>query len=614
MSKLFFRILILIFLFDTVSLFAKTDKYRCMWREDPSTTMVIGWNQISGESPEVLYDIMDHGVDAIAYSFSQKPDKVVLSKGLNNHFVRLKYLFPNTTYYFIIKDSEGCSNRMSFKTAPDNPYERLSIIAGGDSRNYREARQNANMLVAKLRPHCVMFGGDMTGGDRASQWGPWFDDWQLTKSPDGHLIPIIATRGNHESSNQTLVDLFDVPSEKVYYGLSLGGNLLRVYTLNSLIASGGDQRIWLEKDLQAHEHFIWKTAQYHFAIRPHTSKKAERNAQAANWASLFYEYQVNLVVESDAHVVKWTYPIRPSNESGSDEGFIRDDQKGTVYVGEGCWGAPLRPDNDDKKWTRNSASFNQFKWIFVDMDRIEVRTVKTDAAANVAFVDPNDIFATPQGLNLWEPSNGSVVIIDRDKGGINNPMIAEKSNLEIIDFSTSLAGDKVAIRWTTENETLTNEAFEVQRTLDGNSFQTIASIDGNCDGNNSYEVIDSDFKGSPLFLSYRIKHIPPSGNPRVTQPVEFVDADLQFQQFKKLYPDPKNGMIRAKYVVDRITNISIELVDSNDKVYAAIEHQNQRSGNYLRSIDMKKMPFGKYLLTIKSDDSILEQYLVVKNL
>jgi hypothetical protein len=134
-----------------------------------------------------------------------------------------------------------------------------------------------------------MFGGDMTGGDIASQWKPWFDDWQLTMGPDRHLIPIIATRGNHESSNKTLVDLFDVPSEDVYYALSLGGNLLRIYTLNSMIASGGDQRIWLEKDLQAHRDHRWKTAQYHFATRPHTSKKAERNTQAYNWSTLFYE-------------------------------------------------------------------------------------------------------------------------------------------------------------------------------------------------------------------------------------------------------------------------------------------------------------------------------------
>ena len=99
MSKFVYRILIPIFLLHTASLIAKTDKYRCMWREDPATTMVIGWNQISGQTPVVLYDVVDHGIDAIAYSFLQKPDKVVYSNGMNNHFARLKYLHPNTTYF-----------------------------------------------------------------------------------------------------------------------------------------------------------------------------------------------------------------------------------------------------------------------------------------------------------------------------------------------------------------------------------------------------------------------------------------------------------------------------------------------------------------------------------
>lgn len=612
MNSFTYRLIIFLLFFYTTGLFAKTDKYRCMWREDPATSMVVGWNQVSGHTPVLYYDVTDHGDDVEAYPFSQKPDRVIHAKDMHNHFVRLRYLLPNTTYYFIIRDSEGNSKRMSFKTAPDNPYERLSIIAGGDSRNYRDACRKANLLVAKLRPHCVVFGGDMTGGDRGFEWRNWFDDWQMTIAPDGRMTPILAARGNHEASNKSIVDLFDVPSEDVYYALSLGGNLMRIYTLNSLISTGGDQKIWLQKDLEVHQHFVWRMAQYHYPMRPHTSKKAERNTQMHNWAGLFYEYQVKLVAESDAHVVKWTFPIRPSNEPGSDEGFIRDDKRGTVYIGEGCWGAPLRPNNDDKKWTRNSGSFNQFKWVFVDMERIEIRTIKTDNAEKVAFVNPGDIFTAPANLDIWKPNNGSVVIIEHDKGGINNPVIAEESKLEIIDFSTALAGDEVAIRWTTENEMSGKETFEVQRTMDGNNFQTVAFINGASKQSNCYEVIDKDFKGSPVFLSYRIKHIPPNGNPRVTPVVEFIETNQQFRKLKKLYTDPANGLVRAKYSVPQTAKITVKLTDHQNNIYTFEEYPNQRAGNYLRSIDMRRMPFGKYLLTIKVDDGILEEYLILK--
>ena len=409
-----FRFIVLLILTGFANeTFAKTDKYRCIWRNDPATTMTIGWNQVSGDSPTLYYDIYDHGSDTQPYTWSQNPDRAVQAKGMDNRFVRLRGLQPNTVYYFIIIDSEGASEPMSFRTAPDHPYERLSIIAGGDSRNHRTGRKNANKLVSKLRPHCVMFGGDMTGSDKAREWKYWFDDWQYTMGEDGRLTPLIVARGNHEYSNESIVDLFDVENSKVYYGLNLGGNLLRVYTLNSLIASGGDQGAWLKEDLSRNEDMTWKFAQYHFAIRPHTKAKREQNGQYKNWGIPFYDHGVDLVVESDAHTVKTTWPIRPTSETGSEMGFIRDDQTGTVYIGEGCWGAPLRRNNDDKKWTRNSGSFNQFKWIFVSENNIEVRTIETNNADEVGTVDFYDVFTPPANLKVWNPSNGPVLYIDK---------------------------------------------------------------------------------------------------------------------------------------------------------------------------------------------------------
>ncbi len=391
--------------------FAKTDQYRCIWNLDPATRMTVGWNQISGTNPVIYYDTQDYGSDWQSYTNSQGADRTVKSKGMNNHFARLSNLRSSTTYYFVIKDSEGVSRRMFFTTAPDNPYERVSIIAGGDSRNNRDSRRNANLLVSKLRPSCVMFAGDMTASDNATQWPQWFNDWQLTISEDGRITPIIAARGNHEYSNETLVNLFDAPNPQVHYATTIGGNLLRIYTLNSMIAAGGNQAAWLESELRQTTDITWQMAHYHHPIRPHTSRKSEKNKQRTAWATLFYEYGVDLVVECDAHTVKTTWPIRPSTEKGSDEGFIRDDVNGTVYVGEGCWGAPLRANDDTKTWTRNSGRFNQFKWIFVDINGVEVRTVKTDNASSVGSVYAEDVFTPPSNLDIWTPSNGGVIYI-----------------------------------------------------------------------------------------------------------------------------------------------------------------------------------------------------------
>lgn len=398
--------------FFTLTAIAKTDKYRLTIRSNPSSSIVVCWNQISGNNPIVYYGTKDRGSKAEKYKYQKEADRVVVYHGMNNHFARLENLKPDTAYYFIIKDSEGTSERFWFKTAPAK-NEKLSFIAGGDSRNNRLPRQRANKIVSKLKPHAVLFGGDMTARDIEDQWKEWMDDWQLTIAKDGRMTPIIAARGNHEKSNRSIYNLFDTPTEAVYYAITFGKNLFRSYTLNSLIAIEGDQTDWLKKDLKESKDILWKSAQYHYPMRPHVTYKPERNKQYTAWAQLFYDEEVRLVVECDAHTVKTTWPLKPSTGPDSEEGFIRENEKGTVYVGEGCWGAPLRPSNDTKTWTRDAGKFNQVKWIFVDTKKIECRTIMIENAEEVEEVSNENPFKSPKNLKIWTPKNGAVVSIHK---------------------------------------------------------------------------------------------------------------------------------------------------------------------------------------------------------
>ncbi|WP_299443644.1 fibronectin type III domain-containing protein [uncultured Aquimarina sp.] len=401
---------------EAIVISTSTEKYRLTWRTDPSTTMVIGWNQVRGTNPVVHYGTTDFGSSSSSYPLSKTVDRTVSSKGMNNNYARLTGLQPDTAYYFVIRDSEGVSERYWFKTAPNDPTTRLSIVAGGDSRNNRTPRQNANRLVAKIRPHVVLFGGDMTSSSNSSQWQNWFNDWQLTIGSDGRMIPVVAARGNHESSND-IRDLFDIPTGAggEYYALSFGGNLMRTYTLNTEVTPAGTQGTWLANDLAANSaSHTWAVAQYHRSTRPHEPGKSEQNDQYEAWSKPFYTHAVQLVMESDSHVVKRTWPIKPSTDTGSDEGFVRvdNDPKRAVYVGEGCWGAPLRGASDTKNWTRAAGSFNQFKWLWVDQNQIIMRTIKVDNASSVGQVNDNNLFSLPSNIDVWNPAGGSVVTID----------------------------------------------------------------------------------------------------------------------------------------------------------------------------------------------------------
>lgn len=382
---------------------------RAMFNSDASYAITIAWNQKSGSSPMLHYD-----TDSSAACYGQKAeiDAKNSAKNLNTRFVRLKNLAPATTYYFYIQDTEGKSRVYHFSTVSNQNTTKLSFIAGGDSRDGRAIRSLGNLMVAKLKPDAVLFNGDFTGLDQPHQWRAWFEDWEQTISSDGRIAPLVVTRGNHEISNQVMVDLFDVPHPKVTYSTIFGGDLLNIISLNSEIMKVFSQRSFLKNTLKEHQHFYWQLPQYHRPIRPHVAKKKEMETEYKNFVPYFEKYpNVRLCLENDSHTCKTTWPIVSSTEAGSTEGFIRDDAKGIVYVGEGCWGAPLRQADDKKVWTRDAEAVNQVNWIFVSKEKIEVRTVLYENAAEIQGLSETDRFTLPEGLQLWGPTNGTVVEI-----------------------------------------------------------------------------------------------------------------------------------------------------------------------------------------------------------
>jgi len=389
------------------SALATTDKYRLIWNSAPESSMTVAWCQKDGENARVHYGAANEKNKELPQSHGIDHETSYLK--IENRFARLTGLKADTLYDFVIRDSNSESRRFSFRTAPEGAAD-FAFAAGGDSRNHRDARQRANRIVAKIRPLFVCFGGDMISKSTHDHWAAWLDDWQLTTGKDGRMVPIIAARGNHENKSD-IHSFFDTPHADDYYAVGFGGDFLRIYTLNSNIVRGGDQGKWLADDLAHNQGTRWKIAHYHHPFRPHHAGKSEQDAQYKAWAQLFFKHGMNLAIECDSHVVKRTWPLRPSNEPGSQQGFIRDDARGTVFIGEGCWGAPLRRNNDDKSWTRASGSFNQVNWICVTPEKIFARSILADSVEGAGSINESEPFSLPEGMEIWQPETGEEVVL-----------------------------------------------------------------------------------------------------------------------------------------------------------------------------------------------------------
>lgn len=500
-------------------------KFICIWNDDPSYNMTISWVSLNAlNAGTVYYDTVDHGTDVNAYinsptGQSLAPTRTQFSKLLTHQFAKLTNLTPGTTYYYVISGLGETSPRFFFETIPADNNTRLSFISGGDSRNpitinpqdiiEVHGRIIANKMVAKLRPHAVFFGGDMTDADTALEWNIWFEDWQLTIAEDGRMTPFVAARGNHEFQieENSINNLFDTPSTTNYYAFNIAQDLIRAYTLDSEASVVGDQQTWLEQDLAANPCTYWKTAQYHHPIRPHTTGKPNKDDQREAFAKNFEKYGLQFVTESDAHLTKSTYSIKTYdglNNDGRDDdgdgqdadipcadnplcddGFIRDDVKGVMYVGEGGWGAELRPADKIYSWSRAGGSFFQVKWTFIDKNGIEVRTVVTENVDNVvAKTAADDKFTMPQNIDLWD-ANGTGEVVT-----LNNPNIPPSVDLGgdktvCVGCTTTLdAGEHDSYEWSTGETTRTIEVGQ------GNYSVTVKNK-GQCEATASLNVTES---------------------------------------------------------------------------------------------------------------------------
>lgn len=481
------------------------EKVRLAWNQDPSSTMTIIWNQLRGTNAKVYFDKYEGSCSNNTADYRQQlaPQRTTQAFGMNNSVARLTSLEANTSYRFLIADTANQSECMWFKTAPNTP-QAFTYITGGDTKssgNALQAGRWTNSLVGKLRPLFVMFTGDFNSGNglNAASWKQWLNDWSTqTKSSDGRMYPIVTVHGNHEDGDfEVLYKLFDSgnpdsnqSANYAYNVLSFGGNLLRVYNLNSqlyrngLIDAHNKQNLWFEQDLIKSQDYTFRVAGYHKPMRPHTKSKSENDYLVADWAPLYDKYDINIAYESDTHNHVITFPIRlaEAGENGDME-FIRDDSKGTLHIGEGSWGATPRDNNDDKSWTLDSASFNQLKLNHVypaqgkTKARIEIRSIKSAEYVNGKFVNfAEGVAENTEANSLAIPEGAAVRNIPFYGKFITYPFVAVDGDAPATPINLSGQATSyfdISINWENTAEEGTVRSIQLERKLGENGEWTL---------------------------------------------------------------------------------------------------------------------------------------------
>ncbi|GAB5416841.1 MAG: hypothetical protein Crog4KO_17080 [Crocinitomicaceae bacterium] len=461
-----------------------TEQYTLAYRNDPATSIVVGW---SGDAGTIHYGLSDFGNNYTAYPFTHSVDRTGGAHGITRHFARLTGLLPNTLYYFVIHDQAGgTSERFFFRTLSDDRDDPVSFISGGDTRDgfkilgiytencpsgdCLEKRRDGNKLVAKIRPDFISFTGDFVMNQITSntenEWNTWLNDWQLTITNEGRIFPVAFSRGNHEDMFD-VHEMFDIPFDE-FYSLNIHGGLIRMYTLNSELDACNDasQLNWFTNDLQTHTGTpndpCWKFANYHSPTLAIGKDGDLVQPQMDCWVPLFEQYNIRLVMESDSHSTKWTFPC-VSNANADDFEEAADPNEGVVYIGEGQWGAPHRDiyytGGNAKPYVRDAGTFDNFFFIQVTKTETRINCVKFENVNGVFSILDNELgTGLPSNAVLWNPANGNQVVLTKpiDVTGF------EEAQLQISQVYPTVAEEAITVDF---GRHISNATVEIYNSL-----------------------------------------------------------------------------------------------------------------------------------------------------
>ncbi len=396
--------------------FADTPKHvRVIWEEDPSRAAYISWTtEDPGLDSYVVWD-REKRKALSAYAHRKEADlegPYEDSDGIYYHHAKLEGLTPSTKVHFRVVDQGDETADYYFVTAPDDARP-FVYLYGGDSRSSRQTRRLINQRVrglVEVDPSILVLihGGDyiMSGGS-LRQWRNWLDDWEESITSDNRILPIVPARGNHETDPQLFNRVFAFPGDALdegdWFRTKLAEDFVLI-NLDSNVSQAGKQRDWLAEQLNEAQAFRWIAVNYH---RPAYPAVKSPGGALYHWVPLFEQYNVNLAMESDGHVLKRTVPIRDGQM----------DPTGVVYIGEGGLGVPQRTPLYDRWYIQEpgmAMSASHIQAVRVTPDALYYSAILADGSvADTYTIKPNRqgkyVAPSVASMRLMSPTEIEVV-------------------------------------------------------------------------------------------------------------------------------------------------------------------------------------------------------------
>jgi hypothetical protein len=171
--------------------------------------------------------------------------------------------------------------------------------------------------------------------------------------------------------------------------------------------------------------------------------------------------------------------------------------------------------------------------------------------------------------------------------------------VEFLEFNATCIKAQVQLMWSTATE-INNSHFAIERSADGNSFETIGSVEGSGNSNSIlfYEFTDI----SPLTSNvsyYRLRQVDFDGTTAYSM-IKAVKTPSNQLTVAEIYPMPAGETVNVNLNNVRSGTWKVEIFDLSGRVLFQETH-SLASGMQTLQVTTANLPQGTYLLSIRND-------------
>jgi len=173
--------------------------------------------------------------------------------------------------------------------------------------------------------------------------------------------------------------------------------------------------------------------------------------------------------------------------------------------------------------------------------------------------------------------------------------------VKLIALTASAKNNNVLVSWTTASEE-NNKGFEVESSIDGNSFKMIGFVKGAINSNrlSNYNLVDANafVNNASNIIYYRLKQLDMDGKFTYSKVVSVNNNDNKAENVFEVFPNPFNTEFNIEVNATEAGNATVETIDLQGKVLVSKNFNTVNGLNTLNMTDLPSLNAGIYVVKV----------------